>query len=230
MISFPTDTEMFQFSAFAHFGDGLLDRRVAPFGDPRVSAYVQLTVAYRSSSRPSSPPDAKASTMCPSFLVRRSRILALHPLHRTQLGAPKSAPTSMQLPRPALFVTSRPPRRPAGPHMRRTIATACLCCKPSCRSGREPRAADVAARLVFILRCSIATELSMSVTTAPGAGLVSSAFDRVLERTRAVAEASRSMRTRCGSMRTQGGSEWAPVELRGFEPLTLGLQSRCSPS
>ena len=65
---------MFQFPAFAHFGDGLLDRRVAPFGDPRVSAYVQLTVAYRSSSRPSSPPDAKASTMCPSFLVRRSRI------------------------------------------------------------------------------------------------------------------------------------------------------------
>ena len=35
-------------------------RRVSPFGHPRLNAYVQLPVAYRSLSRPSSAPDAKA--------------------------------------------------------------------------------------------------------------------------------------------------------------------------
>ena len=38
---------------------------VAPFGDLRVKAYVQLTAAYRSLSRPSSTSYAKASTVCP---------------------------------------------------------------------------------------------------------------------------------------------------------------------
>ena len=40
--------------------DGVLLRRVSPFGNLRVNAYVQLTAAYRSLSRPSSAPDAKA--------------------------------------------------------------------------------------------------------------------------------------------------------------------------
>ena len=37
---------------------------VSPFGNPRIEAYLQLPVAYRSLSRPSSAPDAKAFTMC----------------------------------------------------------------------------------------------------------------------------------------------------------------------
>ena len=37
---------------------------VAPFGDPRVKAYFQLTVAYRRLSRPSSALGAKAFTLC----------------------------------------------------------------------------------------------------------------------------------------------------------------------
>jgi hypothetical protein len=40
-------------------------RRVPPFGHPRVKAYLQLTEAYRSLSRPSSPSRAKASTVRP---------------------------------------------------------------------------------------------------------------------------------------------------------------------
>ena len=35
--------------------------RVVPFGDPRVKGYLRLTAAFRSLSRPSSPPRAKAS-------------------------------------------------------------------------------------------------------------------------------------------------------------------------
>ncbi len=42
--------------------------RVAPFGYPRIYAYSQLPVAFRSLPRPSSPPDAKASTVCPYYL------------------------------------------------------------------------------------------------------------------------------------------------------------------
>ena len=40
--------------------DRVLLYRVSPFGNLRVKAYVQLPVAYRSLSRPSSAPDAKA--------------------------------------------------------------------------------------------------------------------------------------------------------------------------
>ena len=40
--------------------DWILSSRVAPFGNLRVKGYLLLTVAYRSLSRPSSAPDAKA--------------------------------------------------------------------------------------------------------------------------------------------------------------------------
>ena len=43
---------------------GLAARRVAPFGHPGITARVQLPQAYRSLPRPSSPLDAKASTVC----------------------------------------------------------------------------------------------------------------------------------------------------------------------
>ena len=39
---------------------GVLLQRVSPFGNPGINAYVQLPQAYRSLSRPSSAPDAKA--------------------------------------------------------------------------------------------------------------------------------------------------------------------------
>ena len=38
--------------------------RVSSFGNLRVEAYLQLTAAYRSLSRPSSAPDAKAFALC----------------------------------------------------------------------------------------------------------------------------------------------------------------------
>ena len=41
---------------------------VPPFGDLRVVGYLLLTAAYRSLSRPSSAPSAKASALC-SFLL-----------------------------------------------------------------------------------------------------------------------------------------------------------------
>ena len=45
--------------------DTVLPCRVAPFGNLRIIAYLQLPEAYRSLSRPSSAPDAKAFTMRP---------------------------------------------------------------------------------------------------------------------------------------------------------------------
>ena len=42
--------------------------RVSPFGYLRIEAYLQLPVAFRSLSRPSSAPDAKAFTLCSSSL------------------------------------------------------------------------------------------------------------------------------------------------------------------
>src|SRR6266849_5728727 len=47
---------------------GFKSRRVSPFGNLRVNGYLRLTEAYRSLSRPSSPADAKASSVCPCSL------------------------------------------------------------------------------------------------------------------------------------------------------------------
>jgi hypothetical protein len=54
---------MFQFPGLAPFRViRLATDRVAPFGDPGITACVQLPQAYRSLPRPSSPLCAKAST------------------------------------------------------------------------------------------------------------------------------------------------------------------------
>ncbi len=70
LFSFPPGNEMFQFPGFAPALSRWRGRprRVAPFGNPRLHEYLPLTAAYRSLSRPSSPPRAKASFMCPSLL------------------------------------------------------------------------------------------------------------------------------------------------------------------
>ena len=50
--------------------------RVVPFGDLRIKGHLRLPAAFRSLSRPSSPPRAKASAMRPfllSFIPHRSR-------------------------------------------------------------------------------------------------------------------------------------------------------------
>ena len=57
---------------------------VAPFGNPWIKAHSQLPTAYRSVSRPSSPPDAKASTRCPSL----AREIRRHVQNRTREHAP----------------------------------------------------------------------------------------------------------------------------------------------
>ena len=45
-----------------------LSRWVSPFGHLRITGYLLLPAAFRSLSRPSSPPRAKASAMCPYLL------------------------------------------------------------------------------------------------------------------------------------------------------------------
>src|SRR5437588_12458512 len=62
---------MFQFPGFAsplREMIGLAADRVAPFGNPGITACLQLPQAYRSLPRPSSPPCAKASTVRPYAL------------------------------------------------------------------------------------------------------------------------------------------------------------------
>ena len=75
MISFPPGTEMFQFPGLSRrtYVFSAPYRRITSGGFPhsgiRGSQAIQrLLAAYRSRSRPSSTPGAKASTMCPSYL------------------------------------------------------------------------------------------------------------------------------------------------------------------
>ena len=59
LFSLPAGTKMFQFPALAPcspHGAGLEARRVVPFGNPRITGHLHLPAAYRSLSRPSSPP------------------------------------------------------------------------------------------------------------------------------------------------------------------------------
>ena len=79
LFSLPAGTKMFQFPAFASLlgkDDWPSARRVVPFGNHRVNGYLLLTGAYRSLSRPSSPPRAKASAVRPSILSRSTATLA----------------------------------------------------------------------------------------------------------------------------------------------------------
>ena len=48
--------------------DAVEPHRVAPFGNLRIKSYLPIPAAFRSLSRPSSPPRAKASSICPSLL------------------------------------------------------------------------------------------------------------------------------------------------------------------
>ena len=75
---------------------------VAPFGHPRITAFLQLPAAYRSFTRPSSPVGAKASTVCRNFALmiqpdrqnlrsaatRSSRLLATSKLSKNLTFAP----------------------------------------------------------------------------------------------------------------------------------------------
>ena len=56
LFSLPPGTKMFQFPGLAGKSDGPSDRQVVPFGNPRIKGYLHLPEAYRSLSRPSSPP------------------------------------------------------------------------------------------------------------------------------------------------------------------------------
>ena len=53
---------------YSPYGDRPSICRVSPFGHPRLNGYVLLNVAFRSLSRPSSAPGAKAFTLCSFFL------------------------------------------------------------------------------------------------------------------------------------------------------------------
>ena len=69
LFSFPTGTKMFQFPAYASV---ITDNEssthwVVPFGNSGIKGHLHLHRTYRSLSRPSSPPRAKASTGRPSF-------------------------------------------------------------------------------------------------------------------------------------------------------------------
>jgi hypothetical protein len=65
LISVPPGTEMFQFSGLAPLRvTSLAACRVSPFGHSGIDVRVQLPRTYRSLPRPSSPLDAKASTVC----------------------------------------------------------------------------------------------------------------------------------------------------------------------
>ena len=75
LLSFPSDTWMFRFSEsrssltmYSLTGTNSSNWWVAPFGYLRIFVYLQLPVAFRCSSRPSSPSSAKASTVHSFFL------------------------------------------------------------------------------------------------------------------------------------------------------------------
>ena len=83
LLSFPLGTKMFQFSGccssltmYSLTGTNSSNWWVAPFGYLRVLVYLQLAVAFRCSSRPSSPSSAKASTVHSFFLNLTNIILS----------------------------------------------------------------------------------------------------------------------------------------------------------
>src|SRR6266700_4156433 len=78
---------MFQFPGFASLLRGMIGLatdRVTPFGNPGITACLQLPQAYRSLPRPSSPPCAKASTVRPYALDLSVSVCFLTSTHTTR--------------------------------------------------------------------------------------------------------------------------------------------------
>ena len=78
LFSLPQGTKMFQFPWFAPACAGGRPSafRVAPFGYPRINSYLPIPAAFRSLSRPSSPPRASGIRRPP--FSRFSRFACLH--------------------------------------------------------------------------------------------------------------------------------------------------------
>ena len=98
--------------------DGVLRRRVSPFGNPRIDGYLLLPVAYRSLSRPSSAPSAKAFPLRSFLLDLRRRKRRIAPRLRLPFGlrrrvAPSAAPPF--------------PRKPASLGFARTFRNSACC-------------------------------------------------------------------------------------------------------
>ena len=70
LFSLPAGTKMFQFPAFASSHNVMITvlQTAVPFGNRGIKGHLHLPRAYRSLSRPSSPPRAKASTRRPNLL------------------------------------------------------------------------------------------------------------------------------------------------------------------
>ena len=75
LISIPPGTEMVQFPGLALLRSGMTRTGFPHSEIPASSLACQLDGAYRRLLRPSSPPDAKASTVCPSLLDPNSGLL-----------------------------------------------------------------------------------------------------------------------------------------------------------
>src|SRR5260221_13771133 len=70
---------------------GLATDRVSPFGNPGITACLQLPQAYRSLARPSSPPCAKASSVRPYALdIVASRCDSSNTTHLTNVSCQRA--------------------------------------------------------------------------------------------------------------------------------------------
>ena len=104
---------------FPYLFDSVWDtlRWVSPFGNLRINAYLQLPEAYRSLSRPSSAPDAKAFSMCSSSLdLVTARLLAhlLTQISHFSAAAPLPKKYRHRLHFLGALLTSFPPLRVFG--------------------------------------------------------------------------------------------------------------------
>jgi hypothetical protein len=117
LISLPPGTEMFHFPGLAPSplwiqgkGPAASPQWVAPFGNPRINVRSQLPEAYRSRPRPSSPPDAKASTVRPCSLDRSSHLEMYGPSDPyTEIA---QAQPDCQRPLPPVRSATEQPRKP----------------------------------------------------------------------------------------------------------------------
>ena len=89
LFSFPLGTKMFQFPRFASLPKGKDSRPsggwVVPFGNRGIRGHLHLPRAYRSLSRPSSPPRAKASAGRPNLLSHKACMQSTHACSYFQL-------------------------------------------------------------------------------------------------------------------------------------------------
>jgi hypothetical protein len=218
---------------------GLSPGRVTPFGHPRITGCLLLPVAFRSLPRPSSPNSSEASSMN-SFSLDHILSLPL-PMHHSLTARNTSSVTSSACSVPSSQASFSPMPQPSSRCSHRLTKRSGPSCLSRCRSRSmclSKQEQNTIARSPSLFLCQRSSRLiptfnqarPQDVHTAGTCNMRPSRTQTRRTQCRRVTsqKTSRVVHLRSVIDRVSTTASLLALEVRGFEPLTYGLQSHRS--